>query len=342
MGRHHRMVMLLAILAPLFAAGPASSQGVADFYRGKTIRLVVGYSAGGGHDANARLLARFIGQYIPGAPRIVVQNMPGASSLRALQFLDSSAPTDGTVLAAFNSGLVTESLTKPDQVPVNLTNYAWLGSLSQEIRVCYVRAGTGIKTWNDVLQSPGIVFGETGRGSASYIDSGILKEIFGVKVKTILGYAGGSAEKNIAIERGELDGDCVSFSSVPKAWLGNGKITIISRGSTVTLPDMPADTPYIMDLTSDPDKKKLIKFLLSPSIVGRPFVTAKSVPADRVAALQEAFVAAFKDPQLRTEAGKLQLPIVGSMTGPDAAAYMADVYKVGPELVAAARKITGE
>src|SRR5215468_11173405 len=105
MGRHHRMVMLLAILAPLFAAGPASSQGVADFYRGKTIRLVVGYSAGGGHDANARLLARFIGQYIPGAPRIVVQNMPGASSLRALQFLDSSAPTDGTVLAAFNSGL---------------------------------------------------------------------------------------------------------------------------------------------------------------------------------------------------------------------------------------------
>jgi tripartite-type tricarboxylate transporter receptor subunit TctC len=330
-----------AILALLFVADSACAQSVADFYRGKTIRLIVGYSAGGGHDVNARLLSRFIGQYIPGKPRVVVQNMPGASSLKSVQYLDSGAATDGTVFTAFNSGLVTESLTKPDQVPINLNNFGWLGSLSQEIRVCYVRAGAGIKMWNDLVQSPGITFGETGRGSASYIDSHILKEILDIKLKIILGYAG-SAEKKIAVERGELDGDCVSFSSVPKDWISGDKVRIISRGSTVTPPDMPADTPYIMDLTSDPDKKRLIKFLLSPSVVGRPYIASKAVPADRIAALQEAFSASLKDPQFLAEADKLQLPVIGSLTGREAAAYIAEMYKVGPELIAAARKITGE
>jgi tripartite-type tricarboxylate transporter receptor subunit TctC len=252
--------ILFAVASVIFlTTRPVLSQSVSDFYRGKTIRLLVGYSSGGGHDANARLLSRFIGQYIPGNPRVVVENMPGASSLKSVQYLDGGGATDGTVFTAFNSGLVTESLTKPDQFPINLTNYSWIGSLSQEIRVCYVRAGTGIKTWNDLEKSPGIVFGETGRGSASYIDSGILREILGVKVKTILGYPG-SAEKKLAVERGELDGDCVSFSSVPQDWIVNGKVNILSRGSTIILPDMPPDTPYIMDVTNDPQKKSSSSF----------------------------------------------------------------------------------
>jgi len=146
----------------------------------------------------------------------------------------------------------------------------------------------------------------------------------------------------IAVERGELDGDCVSFSSIPKKWLSENKIRIISRGSLVTVPDMPADTPYVMDLTSDPEKRNLIRFLLSPSAAGRPFIASKSVPADRVRALQEAFSASFKDPRLLAEADKLQLPVVGSMTGQEAAAYIAETSKVGPGLIAAARKIAGE
>ena len=341
MTRHSWMVGLLALLASLPLVDPAASQSVADFYAGKTIRLIVGYSAGGGHDLNARLLARYIGQYIPGKPRVVVENMPGASSLKSVQYLDSGAPTDGTVFTAFSSGLVTESLTRPDHIPVNLNNYAWIGNLSQEVRVCYVRAGLGIHSWQDVLKHPGIIFGETGRGSASYIDSGILKEIFGVKLKAILGYPG-SSEKKIAVERGELDGDCVSFSSIPTEWIEGNKIKIISRGSTAVLPGMPSDTPYILDLMDDPEKKKLIKFLLSPAYIGRPYVASKAVPADRVAALRAAFTAALKDPQLLAEADKLQLPVVGSLTGEAAAAYIAEMYKATPDVVAAARKITGE
>jgi tripartite-type tricarboxylate transporter receptor subunit TctC len=336
---HCRTLSLLAIVAPLCMTSPATSQSVEEFYRGKTIRLIVGYSAGGGHDANARLLARFIGQYIPGNPRLVVENMPGASTLKSAQYLDSGAPTDGTVVTAFNAGLVTESVTKPDQFPIKLNRYAWIGSLSQEIRVCYVRADTGIKTWNDLLRSSEIVFGETGRGSASYVDSGILKQVFGVKLKVILGYAGG-AEKKVAVERRELDGDCTSFSTVPRDWVQNDKVKIVSRGSAIMLPGIPADTPYIVDLASDPDKKKLIRFLLSPSVVGRPYIASKAVPADRIAALQAAFNAAVKNPQLLAEADKLQLPVVGPMTGPEAASYIGEMYEVGPDIISAARRIT--
>ena len=339
--RHHSVISLCLMLGSSLLAGSAAAQSVEEFYKGKTLKMVVGYSAGGGHDTNARLLARYIGQHLPGKPRVVVENMPGASSMKSVQFLDNGAPTDGTVITAFSSGLVTESLTRPDHIPVNLNNFSWLGNLSQEVRVCYVRAELGIKNFQDLLKHPGIVFGETGQGSASYIDAGILKEVYGVKLKTILGYSG-SAEKKIAVERGELDGDCVSFSSIPPEWITGNKVKIVSRGSTVTLPGMPADIPYIMDLTDDPKKKALIKFLLSPAHVGRPYMVSKAVPADRVAALRAAFNAAVKDPQLLAEAEKLQLPIVGTLTGEEAAAYIAEMYKAPPDIIGAARKITGE
>jgi tripartite-type tricarboxylate transporter receptor subunit TctC len=332
-------LMALLMLASSFIAGAATAQSVGEFYKGKTIRLIVGYSAGGGNDNNARVLARFIGQYIPGTPRVVVENMPGASSLRSVLYIDGGAPTDGTAFVAFSSGLVTESITKPEQFPINLNSYAWIGSLSQETRVCYVRADIGIKTWGDLLHSPQLVFGETGRGSASYIDSSILREIFGEKLKTVLGYPGGT-EKKIAVERGELDGDCTSFSTVPREWVKNGVVKVVSRGTTIVLPGIPADVPYIMDLASDPKQKTLIKFLLSPGIVGRPFITSKAVPAERLAALRTAFNAAVKDPQLIAEAERLQLPIVGPMTGQEAAAYISDLYRVTPDVIAAARRIT--
>jgi tripartite-type tricarboxylate transporter receptor subunit TctC len=336
---HHSVISLCLMLGSSLLAGSAAAQSVEEFYKGKTVRLIVGYSAGGGHDANARLVGRHIGKYIPGNPRIVVENMPGASSLKSVQYLDNGAPTDGTVFVAFSSGLVTESLTRPDHIPVNLNNYSWLGSLSQEVRVCYLRGDLNVNTIQDMQKHPGLVFGETGQGSASYIDGNILQELFGVKLKMILGYPGGS-EKKIAVERGELDGDCTSFSTVPREWVDKGKVKIITRGSTVLLPGMPPQTPYILDLAETPEKKQLIKFLLSPAHVGRPYMASKAVPADRVATLRKAFDAAVKDPQLLAEAEKLQLPIVGSLTGEEAAGYIAEMYKASPETVAAARKIT--
>lgn len=335
----YRQILLLATAAMLFAASPAFSQSIEDFYKGKTLRLIVGNSAGGGTDLNSRVLSRYIGKYIPGNPRVVVENMPGASSLKSVQYLDNGAATDGTVITAFNPGLVTESLTRPDQVPVNLTNYSWIGSVSQEVRMCYLRTDLGVNSFQDLLKHPGINMGETGKGSASYVDSGILREIFGVKVKSILGYPGGK-ERQIAIERGELDGECTSFSSVPIEWVKSGKVKVIVHGSKVLLPGMKEGTPYITDLVSDPEKKKVVEFLHSPAYLGRPFIASKAVPADRLAALRKAFDAAIKDEQMIAEMDKLGLPIVGPLKGDEAAAYVADMYKSSPEVIAAARKIT--
>jgi tripartite-type tricarboxylate transporter receptor subunit TctC len=335
----YQQTLFLASAVMFLGIGTASSQSVEDFYKGKTIRIVVGNSAGGGTDLNARMLARYMGKYIPGNPRFVVENMPGASSMKSVQYLDNGGATDGTVITAFNPGLVTESLTKPDQVPVRLTNFSWLGSLSQEIRVCYVRKELGISTFEEVLKYPQIHYGETGKGSASYVDSAILKDLFGVKIKTILGF-GGSSERKIAIERGELDGECTSFSSVPFEWVQNGKAKVYLRSSKVILPGMSKDTPYITDLVTDPKKREIIEFLHSPAYLGRPYIMSKDVPADRLAALRRAFDAAIKDPEMLAEAAKLQLPIEGPLTGEDAAKYVAELYKSSPEIVAAARKIT--
>jgi tripartite-type tricarboxylate transporter receptor subunit TctC len=339
MRRYHQILSPLATAAMLFVSSAAFSQGVEEFYKSKVVKLVVGNSAGGGTDLNARMLARYLTKYIPGNPRIVVENMPGASSLKSVQYLDNGAPTDGTVITAFNPGLVTESLTKPDQIPIKLTDYSWVGSLSQEIRVCYLRNELGISTFEEVLKHPGINYGETGKGSASYIDSAILKDLFGVKINSILGYPGG-ADRKIAIERGELDGECTSFSSVPFEWVMSGRAKVYLRSSKVILPGMKAETPYITDLVKDPEKKQIIEFLHSPAYLGRPFIMSKAVPADRLAAIRKAFDACVKDPEMIAEAAKLQLPIEGPLTGEAAAAYVAELYKSPPGVVAAARKIT--
>src|SRR5687767_11143729 len=204
------MRSLIALLAwALFATG-AGAQDVADFYKGKTVRIVVGFSAGGGYDHYARVVSRHLGRHIPGNPTVIVQNMPGAASLKSVRYLASAAPADGTVINAFNPGLIIQSITVPQKIATNFLDFGWLGSVTEDFRVCHTWNGTGIRTWQDLLKHPRVNFGVTGAGTASYIDSRMLGDLFGVKVHQVSGYPG-STEKRIAIERGELDGDCIGW-----------------------------------------------------------------------------------------------------------------------------------
>src|SRR5262245_43812280 len=196
---YHLALSALATTAWCIAGtAPSTAQDPAAFYRGKTMRIVVGFSSGGGYDVYARVLARHIGRYIPGNPTVVVQNMPGAASLKSVQFLTTGAPADGTLITTFNPGLITQSLTAPDKVGnVNFLDYAWVGKVSDDFRVCYTWNGTGIKNFQELLARPRVNFGNTGVGTSAYIDNRILSELFGVKLNMVKGYPG-SADKRIA------------------------------------------------------------------------------------------------------------------------------------------------
>lgn len=319
----------------------ANAQDAAGFYKGKTLRIVVGFSPGGGFDLYARLLARHYGSHIPGHPDVIVNNMPGASSLKSVQYLDAGAPKDGTVIVAFNSGLITSSLTNQKKFPIRLTDVAWVGSISQELRVCYVWAATGVKTLEEMKMRPQVTIGETGTGSSAYVNERILKLVFGVNVKQVLGYPG-SAEKRLAIERGELDGDCGAITSIPVEWLRDKKVNVVIRFENILVPELPASTPYANDLVTDPDKKALLTLLNASGDVARPYIVSKSIPKDRLQALRDAFDATIKDPAFLADAEKQKLIVIAPMAGAAAEDYVAKVYRASPNVVAEAKKVLGE
>ena len=319
---------------------PATAQDVESFYRGKQVRIIVGFSSGGGYDQYGRLLARHISKHIPGVPNVVVQNMPGAASLKSLQYLDAGAPPDGATIVTFNPGLILGSLTAPQKTPVDFRNFSWIGNISEDVRVCFTWHARGMRDWKTFLARDNVVFGNTGVGTSAYLDDRMLLMLFGVKLKMVQGYPG-SADKKIAIESGELDGDCGSWTSLPLEWLREKKIDIHVRFSKNIPPDMPQDIPWAQDFLDSETKKQTFRLLVSGAEIGRPFLVSKSVPADRVNALRAAFDATMKDPEFLADAEKQRL-LIGPDNGAAVAKRIADIYASSPEVIARARDIAGD
>jgi tripartite-type tricarboxylate transporter receptor subunit TctC len=338
--RRFALLPAIAACAIILLGAPAYAQDVAGFYNGKTVRVVVGFSAGGGYDQYARLLARHVGRHIPGNPTVIVQNMPGSASLKSVQYLDAGAPADGTLITTFNPGLITQSITTPDKVPVKFLNYAWIGNVSEDFRVCYTWNGSGVKNWQDFLNKQNLRFGNTGVGTSAYIDNRMLTELLGAKIHQVQGYPG-SADKRLAIERGELDGDCGSWTSLPDDWVKDNKIALLVRFSRTRLPGMPATMAYAGDLLSDQKKKETFGLLTAGALIGRPFIAPQNVPADRIAALRAAFDATMKDPEFLADAEKQRMTVT-PLTGGEVEAAIKKLYQTPPDVVAAAKEITGE
>lgn len=330
--------LALAVAAALGVTVPAGAKAQTAF-GGKTIKITVGFGPGGGYDAYGRLLGRHIGGHIPGKPRVVVQNMPGAGSLKAVQYLKTSAPRDGTAIVTFNFGQITRSLVMPPKkFKVDFRDFAWLGSIDRDVSVCYVwKSRFSIETLADLPTAGNLNFGLTAPGSASYFNQSMLKGVFGAKIKQVKGYRGSKA-KQIAIERGELDGDCGAWSSVPQDWLRDGKVTVLLRYSPVKPESMPASIPYAVDVAPNEDTKKIIRLLTQAAEVGRPFITHKDAPADRLAILRQAFDATMKDPAFLADAKK-QRRDVSPMTAKEAVAAIESVYALPADIVAKAGKI---
>ena len=328
-----------AVLALAGAWPLASAWAEETPYAGKTLRLIVGLPAGGGADAYARLVQRHLARRIPGAPAVVVQNMPGAGSLKSVLFLDST-PDDGTVMVTFSAGLVTEALTAPDRVKVDFRNYAFIGSVAEDIRVCYVRSARGVHNWQELLARNDIVFGASARGASGTADLAMLRNLFGARIRQVQGYAG-SAAKHLAIERGEIDGECGGFTAIPEDWLRDRKVSVLLRLLPTLVPGLDASVPFARDLLKDDRDRRVYDVLAAPGKLGRLFMVSARVPADRLALLRGAFDTMVADPAFLNEAQKLRLP-VAPVTGAEIGRLVAELSATPPDLVARAKAVSDD
>ena len=313
---------LIAFVAMLSAdLGTARAD---DFYRGKTLSVVIGFTPGGGYDAFGRMIARHMPKHIPGTPTGVPQNMPGAGSMTAVRFLDASAPKDGTVLVTFNPTLITQSIVTPDAVKMKFTDLAWVGTATEEFRVCYAWHTSGIKSWDDLVAAKEFVIGATAAGTANYVNGAVLRNIFGIRIRQILGYPG-AAEQRLATERGELDGGCSEWFTISEDWTQNGKIVPLVRWLATKPAAFRFDAPYIGDLARSEDDRALLRMLTAPSRLGNPFVASRQVPAERLALLRKAFDETVVDPEFLADSERFHLPVEAT-TGAEAETIAAEIY----------------
>jgi tripartite-type tricarboxylate transporter receptor subunit TctC len=286
------------------------------------------------------LIARHLGRFIPGSPTIVVSNMPGAGSLRSVKYVQLIAPKDGTVIELFDFSQITNSLLTPTTVPIDFRKFKWIGSVTRDVAVCYAWHTVNAKTLADVQRLPSVFMGRTNPGSSSDIEQKILRKLFKVNVRSIAGYAG-SGEGFIAVERGELNGGCITWASLPPSWIAEHKMTPFLRITAATAPGLPAEVPSASDLLKDVRDRKVLRVLTAAGELGKPLVTADQVPDARVKILRTAFDRMVKDKTFLADAERTRQEV--SPTVGDAAAKILDeIYSSPTEIVRRARDIAAE
>ena len=306
---------------------------VSDFYKGRNVTINIGYSAGGGYDIYARVLARHLGDHIPGNPTVIPQNMPGAGSLKAVNYLYNIAPKDGTVVATFARGLAMQPLFDKQGIEFDAQKLNWIGSITNEVSVCAFRTDSGIATWQDMLTKSYTV-GGTGSGSDTDVFPNALRNLFHMNMKLATGYPGGE-DVVLALERGEVNGRCgwswSSLISRNRSMLDEKQIFVPVQLSLEKHPDLP-DVPLVMDLTKDAKIVAALKLIFARQTIARPYAAPPGVPEARIRALREAFDATMKDPDFLAEAKKTDLE-VQPVSGSHVQELVAELYRTPPEVV---------
>ncbi|MDP2356978.1 MAG: hypothetical protein Q8M31_13080 [Beijerinckiaceae bacterium] len=297
---------LVVLAAACLVAQPARADAVTDFYKDKRVRIVIGYTTGGGYDSYARVLARFIGKHIPGNPGVIAQNMPGAGSLLATNWIANAAPRDGTVIGAINRGIPFEPLTGGKGVQFDPLKLGWIGSLGKEVNVTIAWHTSKVKK-AEQLFTDGLIVGGTGSGADSAIYPAIMNNLLGANIKLIAGYPGGN-DVNIALERGEIEGrPSPSWSSLRAAradWVRDGKIVPIWQLALSKHPDLP-NVPLAIDFAKNQEDRQIMEFFFARQEMSRPYVTTPDLDPARLKALRDAFMATTKDADF-IEAAKSQ------------------------------------
>lgn len=330
--------------APTTAASAApTANPVAAFYQGKTVRLIVGYTPGGGYDTYARTLATHIGKHIPGNPTVIVENMDGAGSIKALNYLYTAAPKDGTVFGTFGRGLPEAELRGDEGVQFKARELNWIGSLNEEVSVCVVRSDAPVKTFEDA-QKQTVTVGATGPNDDTGFFPRVLNALAGTKFDLKIGYPGGS-DVLLAMERGEVMGRCGwSWSSVistKKDWIDTKYVTILTQMSLNKHPDIPKEVPLATDYVKDPNDKLILEVIFARQAIGRPYAAPPGIPADRVKALQDAFEKTYKDPAFIADANKAKQEI-NARNAAEVKTVIDKIFSTPPAQVARLKEIAGD
>ena len=302
---------LAACTLALLASDASAQDAVASFYRGKTITIGVGFTAGGGYDLHARTLARHMGKHIPGNPNIVVKNVPGAAGLVLANQLYNTAPKDGTEIATFDRAIPLEPLVAPERARFDTLKLNWIGSTDNDVSTCFSWHTSPVKTFDDVLQRE-LVVGGTGTGGNAHFYPKVLNAVLGTKFKVVPGYPG-SAEVLLAMERGETEGFCsmgfVTLEYTKPDWVRDKKVNqLVQLGLSKNKNHM--DVPLAVDLAKNDTDRQVLEFVVSPNLFARPFVAPPGIPPERVAALRKAFNDTFDNPDYLAEAAQRKMQVL--------------------------------
>lgn len=338
-------IFAAGVLAPLVLlwATPAAAQTPAEFYKGKTVTILVGIEQGTGFDLYGRTLSRHIGKHIPGNPTVIVNNMPGASGLVAFNWMANVAPRDGSLFGTVSFSVPFEPMFGNKRALFDATKFGWVGNMDRSVSICAVRTDSGIETFEDMLKKE-VLIGGTGLAGPISQSPMALKNLVGAKINLIEGYKG-TATVKLAVERKEVHGICgLSFSTVRTQWrqlLDRGEVRLVVHLGAVT-PDHPMlkGVPSVFDYAKTPEQKQVFDLVFGPQGLGRSFAAPPGVPADRLATLREAFMKTVNDPALLAEAEKTDLDIA-PQSGEEVQSFIERAYKASPDIVEKAKNALG-
>jgi tripartite-type tricarboxylate transporter receptor subunit TctC len=307
-------IKVLGALALSFAfvmtPGRVAAADVADFYRGKNLRIFVGYGPGTGYDVYARLLGRHLTKHLAGQPVVVIQNMPGAASLTMTNYMYNVAPRDGTAIGLPARGLFIEPLFGNENAKFEARKFSWIGSMSRDAALCFTWHTSGITTIEDAKKRE-VLVGSSGVNGSSHQFPMLVNALIGTKFKPLLGYVD-SAGVGLAMERGELEGYCSftwgSIKSARPKWIEEKQINILLQLTLSKHRELP-NVPLAMDLAKDEASRQAFTLVFADQEMGRPVAAPPDVPADRVAALRQAFDATMRDPEFLADAARMSIDI---------------------------------
>lgn len=306
-----KKALIGAIALAATATFAHAQSSVEDFYDGRTVTLLIGYSAGGGYDGYARTLARHMGKHIPGNPEIVPRNQPGAGSMVAMNQLANTSAQDGSVFGTVGRGMAFEPLFGNAQAQFDPADMNWLGSINNETSICVSWQDTGVDHWTD-LRDQEVTVGGTGAGADTDLFPRVMRDLLGLQFNVVSGYPGGN-DVLLAMERGEVGGRCGwSWSSArsnrPSWFEEGGEANLLFQMSLEKHPDLP-DVPLVTEFAETEFQDQVLNLLFARQVMGRPYVLPPNVPEDRVRALRQAFMATMEDPEFIQDAQNQSLGI---------------------------------